>query len=234
MDKEPFNEVSSSLEETLINSDLTSVTIELAEVSLDQLLNDGLLKDIPILSTLVGVGKTAQNVRNHLFLKKMIYFISQVSTIPQKEREEVINEIDQSQKFRIKVGEKLLYIIDRSEDYKSAEVIAKLFSAFLKRKITYPQFLKTSAIVNGVFFDDLKSFVNQEKRYTNYSLEEIGDLINSGLYDIEVEQISIDVEDQDDHKSNRKYKTYVDGGTLRANISSIGILMQDILKNQLD
>jgi hypothetical protein len=236
MEEKPLNLVSQSLEETLVNSDLTNIGIELAEIPLDKLLDEGLLKDIPIISTIIGIGKTAQSIKNLLFLKKIIYFMSEVGNIPQKEREDVINEIDKSRKFSVRVGEKLLYIIDKSEDHKSAQIVAKLFSAFLKRKITYSQFLKSSMIVNNVFIDDLKRFVNSSRDF-HYRIEDVSDLVGSGLFDIEAEPIDVNVEDQDDYHKSRtseKYKANVEGGDLKANVSIIGRIIKDVLKNEID
>ncbi len=233
MKENQFNEISLSLEDTLISSNITSITTELAETSLDQLLDDGLLKNIPIISILVGLGKTAFNIHNRLFAKKIIYFLSQINNIPQKEREEVIKQIDISGKFRIKVGEKLLYIIDKSDDYKSAEIIAKLFAAFLKKEITYSEFLKASTIVNNIFIQDLVRFVeNTDDNYSS-SIEDISELLNTGLFNLGMNEVDISVSDQEDYKSREKYQTTVDGGTLRADISDIGKIIKKVLKGQL-
>jgi hypothetical protein len=43
-----LNEISNSLESTLKDTDLQSVTIDLAETFTDSFLHDGILKEIPI------------------------------------------------------------------------------------------------------------------------------------------------------------------------------------------
>ena len=220
------------MSKTLLNSDIASVTQDLAEVSLDMILNDGILKDIPVISTIVGVGKTMATVRDQLFLKKIIYFISSINDIPQKERLEAIDRIDSSDEYRVKVGEKLLYILDRCEDHKTAEVIAILFGAFLKKEISYSDFLRSSSIVNNIFLDDLRNYVNKEQDY-HFKIEDIGDLLNSGLYEIRMDPTEVSVEDQDDYKPESKYKARVDGGTLEANISGIGTIIKYTLRGKI-
>jgi hypothetical protein len=109
-----LNKLSDSLEHTLKDSDLQNVTISLAEVFTDSLMENGIAKDIPIIGTVIGLGKTAVGVKESLFLKKVIYFISELSNIEASKRHEMIDKIDRSGKFRIMVGEKLLYIIEGS------------------------------------------------------------------------------------------------------------------------
>ncbi|WP_157966013.1 hypothetical protein [Cognataquiflexum aquatile] len=47
-------ELEQSIENTLETSDLSEINIDLAEVTLDLFLNDGVLKDLPIVSSIMG------------------------------------------------------------------------------------------------------------------------------------------------------------------------------------
>jgi hypothetical protein len=67
--------------------------------------------------TVIGLGKTAMGIKESLFLKKIIYFISELENISATKRHEMFEKIDNSRKFRTKVGEKLLYIIDKCDDH---------------------------------------------------------------------------------------------------------------------
>ena len=154
-----LNTLSDSLEHTLKDSDLQNVTISLAKVFADSLMAEGIAKDIPIIDTVIGLGKTAIGIKESLFLKKIIYFISELRNISATKRHEMIDKIDKSGKFRTKVGGKLLYIIDRCDDHEKSQVIARLFSAFLIDTICYDEFLRASHIVDSAMNDDLKWFI---------------------------------------------------------------------------
>ncbi|MDD4592744.1 MAG: hypothetical protein PHG06_20315, partial [Parabacteroides sp.] len=52
-----------------------SSSIELAEIGIDSLIDNGILKNIPIVSLLVGIGKTAQNIHDRNLLKQTLNFI---------------------------------------------------------------------------------------------------------------------------------------------------------------
>lgn len=66
-----FSEVKLSLTKTLKSSDLQNVTGNLAEVVLDSTLESGVAKDIPIIGTIIGLGKLSVSVRDSLLLKKI-------------------------------------------------------------------------------------------------------------------------------------------------------------------
>ncbi len=67
-----LNNLSKSLEHTLKNSDLQNVTIGLAEVFKDSLMEDGIAKDIPIIGTVIGLGRASIGIKEIFFLKKII------------------------------------------------------------------------------------------------------------------------------------------------------------------
>ena len=160
-----MNEVkklSNSLEQTLKDSDLQNVTVDLAESFTDTLLSDGLLKDIPIIGTIVGLTKTAISLNDRLLIKKLIYFISELNDIDKEKREKLISDIDNSETQKIKVGEKLLYILDKSEDHLTAKYIAILFKAFLNSEIDYFQFLRCSTIIQRLLIQDLEQFIDTD------------------------------------------------------------------------
>jgi len=58
--------LSKSFEQTLMDSNLQNVSISLAEVLADSLMEDGVAKQIPIIGTIVGLGKTAIGIKERL------------------------------------------------------------------------------------------------------------------------------------------------------------------------
>jgi len=236
-----LNTLSNSLEHTLKDSDLHNVTISLAEVFTDSLMEDSVAKDIPIIGTVIGLGKAAIGIKESLFLKKVIYFISELSDISAVKRQEMINNINKSGKFRTKVGEKLLFIIDRCDDHEKSQIIARLFSAFLLELFSYEEFLRASHIVDQLMNDDLKWFVESgwEKEeswkhndHFDYEdgylkIDEVGNIATSGL--VEIISPEIRVEDQWDRKAQDKY--IVEGSELSVRITDIGKKIKEVLKD---
>lgn len=233
--------LSISLEHTLKNSNLQNVTISLAEVFADNLMKEGVAKDIPIIGTVIGLGKATIGIKESLFLKKIIYFISELKDIPATKRYEMIDKIDNSGTFRITVGEKLLYIIDKCDDHEKSQITARLFSAFISEIISYNEFLRASHIVNQVILEDLKRFVEcgwededgwkyrEEARIDHLTLDEVGNIATSGLVEFVSPEVSI--RDQDDWKMDEKY--IVEGSELTVCITDIGKKIRGILKGKI-
>ena len=166
-----LQDLSNSLDETIKDSNLTEINIELSEVLLDSFMEDGIAKDIPIIGTILKLGKFSMSLKEHLFLKKIIYFISNLKEIPAKKRNEMVSKIDDSKTQRIKVGEKLIYIIDKCEDHISTEYVAKFFKAFLLEKISYSEFLRCTSIIQNIFIEDFEYFISNEnlERYNGWN-----------------------------------------------------------------
>jgi len=240
-----INTLSNSLTQTLMDSDLQDVTISLAEVFADSLMEDGIAKDIPIIGSVIGLGKTAIGVKECLFLKKIIYFISELKNISTEKRNAMIEKIDSSGKFRTKVGEKLLYIIDKCDDHEKTQIIARLFSAFLLEKIIYDEFLRASHIVDQIMIDDLKWFVENgwenenwweydgRYKYEQYGclkIDNVRSLATSGLFEITSPEIR--VRDQDDWKAAAEgaEKYIVEGSELYVTFTEIGSKIREIFK----
>ncbi|MCG8616643.1 MAG: hypothetical protein MI802_10535 [Desulfobacterales bacterium] len=207
--------ISSSLDHTLKNTDLQSVASGLSEVLLDSLLENGIIKDIPIVGTIVGSAKTIVGIRETLFLKKVLSFIIELKDVPASERKEMIDQIDKSKKYRVKVGEKLLYIIDRCADHEKSEIAGRLFLAFLKDIISYDDFLRTVNAVEKVLPSDIHYFVEHD--FDGYWAVDAEQYINSGL-------VSLDLYFEDDYKA-----VPVNSPELKVQLSDIGMKLKKAL-----
>ena len=144
----------------------------------------------------------------------------------------MIDEIDDSKKYRIKVGEKLLYVIDSCEDYEISELVSITFGYYLNGNITYEEFLKVSSVLKDMNKTDFNWFVkDRESHY--FDLNNVGDLISSGLFELYYDQLDVQVRDQDDYKvlrdnPDRKYKTEIDGGGVSVHLSRAGEIILEI------
>lgn len=223
-----IKKISNSFGQTLKDSNLQNVSIGIAETLSDSLLEDGLLKDIPVIGTIVGLGKTSIKITDLLFLKKVISFLSELEDISVDVRKEMIDKIDSSEKFRIKVGEKLLYIIDKCDDYENAQYVSKLFAGYLEKEINYPDFLRGAKVIERIYIGDLLAFIKDDK--TVLEPDELGEYEGTGLYENYTEDIS--VRDQDDWKASEKY--VVDGGETRGYITDTGNKIRMVLKKRIN
>lgn len=220
------NEFSKSLKKTLTDSDFQDLNVSVADTIMDAAINDGLIKEIPIIGIIVGISRTTLNIKERLFVKKLVYFLTEIKDIPKERRNKMISEINNSEQYGVKVGEKLLYIIDKCDDHVKAKLIAKIFATYLNEKISYIDFIKASTVIDRAMISDLMWFI--EGDWHELSIEESGDVINYGLFEITPISLSIKRSEHMDFDYNFK----IEGAVIKTQITDIGRKIREILKEK--
>lgn len=152
-----------SFSETIKKSNLSALTGEISEAFIDTIINDGVLREIPLISSILGLNKAILTIKDRLFLKKIISFLNGIKQIDVKKRSKIINEINEGKDQKIKVGDKLIYILDKCDDHIIAQYIAQLFCGLLEERISYSDFLKGSKVIQTINLGDLEYFLNTSK-----------------------------------------------------------------------
>ncbi len=220
-----ISDLSVALSDTLVASNLESLTVPLAESIADTFLEEGVVKELPIVGTIVGLAKVGVSIRDRLFIKKLLYFLAALPSVPVDERVKIISRIDESRDFRTRVGEKLLYILDRSEDHENARIIGHLFGAFLRGDLSYGEFLHACAAIQVVTSEDLLHFVesDEERGFLWWT----SGMMSAGLF--EIDELEIRVEDEWDWKRGDNYR--VEGQELTASITPLGKKVRGLLRS---
>lgn len=179
--------------DSLCSSKLKDLSIDISEMSIDALMNDGLLKQIPVIKTILAIIETTQNLSNYLFLKKILAFLTNVKGVSAKKRKKMIEVIDSNDEYKGKVGETVLEILDKCDSAKKAAYMGVWFSAFLKGKITYGMFLCGANILEHVFLSDFQYFIEQDEDWM--MVEDAYEEIAAGLYYIDFTTAFWDIRD---------------------------------------
>jgi hypothetical protein len=148
-----------TLDSSLISDELINITSELTEVGIDSFFQEGILKDVPIIGTLVSLTKIGANIKDKLFLKKMLRFLYQLKEISSEKRKIFIEKINNEKKFKTKVGETLILLINKVNDYTKADFLGMLFAAAVQGDIDYKIFLKLANIVDQSHLPDLDNLL---------------------------------------------------------------------------
>lgn len=175
--------------EDKIQSSVESIGTGLFEVIIDQFATDGIVKDIPFAGTILGLVNASRSLKDQLFEKKLRAFLEELefSSTTAQERNLALQKL-KSEEHKIKVGEKLLYILEASEDHIMAGMVGKLFNALIKGDLTYDEFLKASSIINRSNSIQLQEWFETMPFSTR--IDNIGDLAFSGLYKIKTPDTS--------------------------------------------
>ncbi|MFD2939694.1 hypothetical protein [Flavobacterium notoginsengisoli] len=153
------NELSKSLAQTISESDLTKIGIDIAEISIDSILENGVLKDLPIVGSLIGIWKTGVAVNDYRFLNKMMLFLKESSILSENNRKKIIEDLEDSE-YQSEVGEKLIAIIDKLETGSKAKLLGKTLALFGNKIITKDEFWRVAFIIERLPMSDIIALKN--------------------------------------------------------------------------
>ncbi len=177
------NKLEISFVESIIENNVSEIINDGIEISIDNFIENDLLKSIPIVKIVLAISKGALSIRDYLFLKKIIYFLNEVEKIDIKKREKFINEIKEKDEFS-KVGLKLIEIIDKVFFEYKAKIIGLLFVNFLEKEtITQFDFFRLSEMIIESYESDLKYFFTTEENEIGETGDEVEHLLVVGFYE---------------------------------------------------
>ncbi len=146
-----------SLVESFTDFDPAQITPDLLEVALDHILDESIIKDIPIVRTIVGIYKATASIRDRALVKKLVNFLSSLSAVSQEVRQQFRARMNVDEKFKCKVGEKLLLIIERLDDMGKPSLVALAFQAYMEEYIDFDMFQRLACAIDKSFYPDLMS-----------------------------------------------------------------------------
>ncbi|QSA99911.1 hypothetical protein JWZ98_14615 [Methylomonas sp. EFPC1] len=177
-------ELEESLLSVLGNKGGKDLIQEAAEFSLDALLDDGVVKDIPIVGSVAKLYSVAVGAQGYVFAKKIRKFLAELSSIPQQQREDFALKLEEDKKLRERTVETVLALLDKLDDLQKASLLARAFTGYVRDEFDFSTFQRLATAVDRCLVADLPLL---EKMANPISLEGyIGDmLVSAGLATIE-------------------------------------------------
>jgi len=170
--------ISIKFKHTLTNNNFQNIISGISYSTISGFLEEGNFK---VVDLLFGIEKTSLTVADQLFAHKLMAFLYELRNTSHNSRKKQIEKVDNDSDYKIDLGDKLLFILDKCEDYEKATFIGKLFQCFIAEKIGYDEFIRGARSINLVCIDDLKRFI--EERWMKMDLEDGADLLGAGLMD---------------------------------------------------
>lgn len=180
MDKN--DNLSTSMKETLEYGNFEFLG-DYGEIMLDAAINDGLLKEVPVIATIVGVGKCIKNVSDIRFAKKLISFLIPIKDVSPEQRAKAIKKWEQDKNYRGQVGDTLLGMIERCDDTIKAMWLSKLFYELVLKNNNSQLFMRAEKVLSSLSVMDVQAFLNMPSPHFLHIKEgEYEPYIGSGLY----------------------------------------------------
>lgn len=154
--------------------------LDSAEVALDMALEDGFLKEVPLIGTAARLFAIGKNIRERLFFKKLLAFFREVDEVSQEERQSFAQLLDSDRRQATKVGESLLLLLERLGETEKARLLGKFFAAYLRGTIDLKTFEQLGWSLERFFLQDLEGLKTLYAKH--FPDQEVGARIaNAGL-----------------------------------------------------
>lgn len=168
----------------IMKDEIMSLMADFGEFTLDYFIQDGIVKDLPIIGPVFSMVKVSIDIRDRIFVDKLKSFIE---------------NIDKNQKWKEKFGDdeecnkiskQLLYIVDSCDDDNKLKLIGMAFNYLVNGEISRDEYFYTVNIISKSFFPFLKLLLDindTDKRFANdgtkYDYVGIAHLLNIGALD---------------------------------------------------
>jgi hypothetical protein len=130
-----------------------------AEVAFKQTVENSLLKDVPIVGSLVKIYEIGASIRDHLYTAKVSKFLLCLDEVPEEDRARLRKSIRYGDGETERLAEKILLVIESQSDIEKSEIIANQFLAYLDSQINSQEFRRALDVTANCFLDDIKQFL---------------------------------------------------------------------------
>ena len=153
-----------------IFSNIADITADLSEVGIDSLLDNGIIKDIPIVNTIYKLGSIAISVREKHLLHKTLVFIQEINNgiISDEDRCLHKKQLESNPKKMERELGFILVSIDRHLQSIKSKILARFYSAYLDSSNSYDwiDFCILSEILDEISIYDFEALIYIQKRGT--------------------------------------------------------------------
>ena len=152
-----MNEIIPEFNDSLIINS-TDIIGDYLELGIDSILENEILKEIPIFKSLLSVGKISKNIRERNCLKNLAIFINELNSgnIDAEKLRLHQEELKRNSKKAEKELGRVLIILDQTIDNIKASILGKLYKDYINQVVDWDMFIEFSEITNRLYINDLK------------------------------------------------------------------------------
>lgn len=153
-----------------MEENFTNIIADHSEILIDNLIENEILKEIPIIGTTIHIIKGVRSIRDKIYLSKIQYFLKNIGEISSSQKERLIKESKKDRKRSAKFGESLFTTIEQADGLTKIKYLAIAFEAFLNSELDNKELRHICHGINRCFIDDLMELVEAE--YPNQQILE--------------------------------------------------------------
>ncbi len=148
------------------------IIVDYGELLLDSKMDDGFLKQVPILSTAVKMYDFSTGLKRHIEIMKLLAFVKSTAdgVDNDEERLKILEKVQKNKKEYNKSLEYMLYILSHYSDTEKAVILGRFYLAFLRGIIKFERLQMYAEIVHQLLPYELK-YMKNELDGSKYSAE---------------------------------------------------------------
>ena len=145
----PKHSIEDSLWETITDPSI-NITFDLTEIIVDKVLDEGVLRDLPIVNAIKSIVEAGFSIRDRLFLRKLFLFMKSSSV--DRNSFKYIKFMDKIKKDNMKneLTQYLIELIDKTTDQIKIPIFSKLFDSIIEKELNWSEFYYLSICLNNL------------------------------------------------------------------------------------
>lgn len=151
------DQISTALVTTASRNGLKEIAENALEITLDQVINNGVLRDIPVINTLANIVKAGISVSEELFFRKLTRFLVELEKVPVEDRAKLLDKYPEDSDAQKELGERLLLLLEKLNQAEKPTILARFFSAYVREEIDLQTFSRLAHTLERFNLDLLPS-----------------------------------------------------------------------------
>lgn len=143
----------------MVKQHLLEAALDNAEVFIDRLIDNEIVKDVPMLGTALKVCRAGMDLRDRMFAAKIGKFVTNLDAVNEETKVKIKQKMVENHEATRKIGEMILLTLEKLTDLDKPEIIAKVFLAYIDGHLTNKEFRRLIEVIDLSFIDDLNVFL---------------------------------------------------------------------------
>lgn len=149
--------ITESLSKEMIEKSI-DLSIDYAEIPIDILVSDDVIKEIPVVKTVFALAKTGVALQQMYFVKKLMTFLKEfhLETVSPAKIEEFRHKMTTDKTYSNRVTEQVVVMLDRIISERKASLIAKLLLAYIEGIYDWGTYTDLTTCIDSMFSVDFR------------------------------------------------------------------------------
>jgi hypothetical protein len=168
-----------SIDNEHVRDDMVALSDALLDDTLGAILKSDTLKKVPIVGIMVAIGNGALDIRDRLFVRKLLVLLAATGDASKADRERFRAKLDGDPKVAQKAGATILELIDKATGVEKAAMIGRVLKACMHEDdLTFDETIAICEMIERAYLDDLRALARPDGEtgppWNDVNLEGVG------------------------------------------------------------